>query len=127
MNGRRLQLGRQGAHLKVPGAGHWPVPLARLRLGKSGLDISFVRYETVSSAPHNLAITEVSSFVNASVKQVFAHASAGAEGMKPALSVNPQTREPHHPIAAGLRMRQTAPLWGTLDSKPHSGRWTVTQ
>lgn len=38
--------------------------------------------------------------------------------MKPALSVSPQTERPHHPIAAGLRMRQTAPLWGTSIRNP---------
>lgn len=31
----------QAGYLNMAGAGHWPVPLTRLRLGKSGFDFAF--------------------------------------------------------------------------------------
>ena len=110
-----------GRYLNMLGAGYWPVPLARLRLGKSGLDF-LLRYETVTPVRRNLAITETSSSVNASGKQIFAHpaappAPAGAEEGQP--FGEPQA---HWPLPQGFRMRQTAPLWGP---RPHSGRWIM--
>lgn len=98
---------------------HWPVPLARQRLGKSGFRVPFSGTKPSAwISPHsgNHASFQL---VNASCKQADLRSPSkqlkwAYYCSKPAISVSLQ---PHTP-PQGLRMRQMAPLLGARFETP---------
>lgn len=124
---RQHQPGRPGRYLNMAGADHSLAgsPGATAS-GKEWFRHSFSGTKPISAVPHNLAITEAASFVNASGKQIFApQQQKAAAAAAAAVGAGRSSQQPAPPDAAGLPDEADGTVFGGSIRNPIACRWIM--